>query len=46
MLPILIVALFTALRIGVPVVILITIGEIIKRRNQVPGNHEVHNGKF
>ena len=38
MLPILIIALITALRIGVPVVILLTIGEIIKRHNQVPGN--------
>jgi hypothetical protein len=38
MLTISIVALFTVLRIGVPVAILLTIGEIIRRRKQIPNN--------
>jgi len=35
---ILIVALLTILRIGVPVAILLTIGEIVRHHNQVPNN--------
>jgi len=38
MLTILIIALFSVLRIGVPVAILLTIGESIRRRYQVPNN--------
>jgi len=38
MLSILIVTLLTILRIGVPVVLLLTIGEIVKRNSQVRGN--------
>jgi hypothetical protein len=36
MLTILIIALFTVLRIGVPVAILLTIGEGVRRRNRMP----------
>ena len=38
MLSILIVALFTILRIVVPVVLLLAIGESIRRHDRIPGN--------
>ena len=38
MLSILIVALLTILRVGVPLVILLSIGEIIRRKSLVEGN--------
>lgn len=38
MLTALFVALFTILRIGVPLAILLTLGEVFRRYNQDPGN--------
>jgi len=32
------IALFTILRIGIPAAVLLTLGEVIKRRTQYPGN--------
>jgi hypothetical protein len=38
MLTTLIIALLTVLRIGIPAAVLLTLGEVVKRRNQNPGN--------
>jgi len=34
----LIIALFTVLRIGIPAIVLLTVGEIVRRHNQNTGN--------
>jgi hypothetical protein len=38
MLNALIVALFTVLRIGIPAIVLLTLGEVLRRHNQNTGN--------
>lgn len=32
------IALFVVLRIGIPAAVLLSLGEVLKRRNQYPGN--------